>query len=95
MAASPTPHAEILNQCVPILAEQGIELVVNEYSDYVVPNTAVEDGDEDANYFQHLPYLEDFNTQNGTHIASIAAIHVEPMGLYGGKQTTLDALTTK
>ena len=94
VAASPTPHAEILNQCVPILAEQGIELVVNEYSDYVVPNTAVEDGDEDANYFQHLPYLEDFNAQNGTHIASVAAIHVEPMGLYGGKQTTLDALST-
>ena len=95
VAASPTPHAEILKQCVPILAEQGIDLQIHEYSDYVVPNTAVEDGDEDANYFQHLPYLEDFNAQNGTHIASIAAIHVEPMGLYGGKQTTLDALTTK
>ena len=57
--------------------------------------TVVDDGTVDANYFQHLPYLEDFNAQNGTHIASIAAIHVEPMGLYGGKQTTLDALTTK
>ena len=59
VAASPTPHAVILEQCVPILAEQGIDLVINEYSDYVVPNTAVEDGDEDANFFQHLPYLEE------------------------------------
>ena len=55
VAASPTPHAVILEQCVPILAEQGIELVVNEYGDYVIPNTAVEDGEEDANYFQHIP----------------------------------------
>ena len=62
VAASPTPHAEILKQCVPILAEQGIDLQIHEYSDYVVPNTAVEDGDEDANYFQHVPYLDDFNT---------------------------------
>ena len=80
MAASPTPHAEILNQCVPILAEQGIELVVNEYSDYVVPNTAVEDGDEDANYFQHLPYLEEFNETRGTHLVSVAGVHIEPHG---------------
>ena len=55
VAASPTPHAEILQQCVPILAEQGIDLQIHEYSDYVVPNTAVEDGEEDANYFQHIP----------------------------------------
>ena len=60
VAASPTPHAEILKQCVPILAEQGIDLQIHEYSDYVVPNTAVEDGDEDANYFQHKPYLDDY-----------------------------------
>ena len=59
VAASPTPHAEILKQCVPILAEQGIDLQIHEYSDYVVPNTAVEDGDEDANYFQHVPYLDE------------------------------------
>ena len=62
------------------------------YNDYVVPNTVVDDGTVDANYFQHLPYLEDFNAQNGTHIVSVSTIHVEPMGLYGGKQTTLDAL---
>ena len=95
VAASPTPHAEILEVVKEILAAKGITLDIQVYNDYVVPNTVVDDGTVDANYFQHLPYLEDFNTQNGTHIASIAAIHVEPMGLYGGKQTTLDALTTK
>ena len=95
IAASPTPHAEILEVAKEILAAKEITLDIQSFNDYVVPNTVVEDGTVDANYFQHLPYLEDFNTQNGTHIASIAAIHVEPMGLYGGKQTTLDALTTK
>ena len=95
IAASPTPHAEILEVAKEILAAKDITLDIQVYNDYVVPNTVVDDGTVDANYFQHLPYLEDFNAQNGTHIASIAAIHVEPMGLYGGKQTTLDALTTK
>ena len=95
IAASPTPHAEILEVAKEILAAKDITLDIKSYNDYVVPNTVVDDGTVDANYFQHLPYLEDFNAQNGTHIASIAAIHVEPMGLYGGKQTTLDALTTK
>ena len=95
IAASPTPHAEILEVAKEILAAKEITLDIQSYNDYVVPNTVVDDGTVDANYFQHLPYLEDFNAQNGTHIASIAAIHVEPMGLYGGKQTTLDALTTK
>ena len=92
MAASPTPHAEILEQCVPILAEQGIELVINEYSDYVVPNTAVEDGDEDANYFQHLPYLEEFNETRGTHLVSVAGVHIEPMGIYAGQTASLEDL---
>ena len=95
IAASPTPHAEILEIVKEILAAKEITLDIQSFNDYVVPNTVVDDGTVDANYFQHLPYLEDFNAQNGTHIASIAAIHVEPMGLYGGKQTTLDALTTK
>ena len=95
VAASPTPHAEILEVAKEILAEKDITLDIQTYNDYVVPNTVVEDGTVDANYFQHLPYLEDFNAQNGTHIVSIAAIHVEPMGLYGGKQTTLDALSAK
>ena len=95
IAASPTPHAEILEVAKEILAAKDITLDIQVYNDYVVPNTVVDDGTVTANYFQHLPYLEDFNAQNGTHIASVAAIHVEPMGLYGGKQTTLDALTTK
>ena len=94
VAASPTPHAEILEVAKEILSAKDITLDIQVYNDYVVPNTVVEDGTVDANYFQHLPYLEDFNAQNGTHIVSIAAIHVEPMGLYGGKQTTLDALST-
>ena len=95
VAASPTPHAEILEVAKEILAAKDITLDIQTYNDYVVPNTVVDDGTVDANYFQHLPYLEDFNAQNGTHIASIAAIHVEPMGLYGGKQTTLDALSAQ
>ena len=93
IAASPTPHAEILEVAKEILAAKNITLDIQTYNDYVVPNTVVDDGTVDANYFQHLPYLEDFNAQNGTHIASISAVHVEPMGLYGGKQTTLDALS--
>lgn len=92
VAASPTPHAEILEQCVPILAEQGIDLQIHEYSDYVVPNTAVEEGDEDANYFQHVPYLDNFNAENGTHLVSVAGVHIEPMGIYAGKTASLDAL---
>ena len=93
IAASPTPHAEILEVAKEILAAKDITLDIQSYNDYVVPNTVVDDGTVDANYFQHLPYLEDFNAQNSTHIVSISAVHVEPMGLYGGKQTTLDALS--
>ena len=95
IAASPTPHAEILEIVKSILAEKNITLDIQVYNDYVVPNTVVEDGTVDANYFQHKPYLDDFNAENNTHIVSVAAIHVEPMGLYGGKQTTLDALSAK
>ena len=95
VAASPTPHAEILAQVAPILAAEGWTLEVKEFQDYVQPNNVVESGEFDANYFQHIPYLDDFNAQQGTHIVSINAIHVEPMGLYGGKQTTLDAVTSK
>lgn len=89
VAASSTPHAEILAQVKDDLAEQGIDLVVTEYGDYVVPNTAVEDGDEDVNYFQHQPYLDQFNVENGTHLVSVAAIHYEPFGIYPGKTTVL------
>ena len=92
VAASPTPHAEILEIAKTILAEQGIVLEITEFDDYVIPNNVVEDGSYDANYFQHTPYLDDFNANSGTHIVAVAAIHVEPMGLYGGKQTSLDAL---
>ena len=92
VAASPAPHAEILKVAQEILAEKNVTLKIVEYSDYVIPNDVVESGDIDANYFQHLPYLEDFNKEKGTHLVSVAAIHVEPMGLYGGKQTNLDAL---
>lgn len=95
VAASPTPHAEILKECVPILAEQGIDLQVHEYSDYVIPNTAVEDGEEDANYFQHIPYLDDFNAQRGTHLVSVTGVHIEPMGIYAGKTATLDELARR
>ena len=92
VAASPSPHAEILEIAKEILAEKNITLDIKEFTDYVQPNNVVDSGEVDANYFQHLPYLEDFNAQNGTHVVSVAVIHVEPMGLYGGKQTTLDAL---
>ena len=92
VAASATPHAEILEQCVAILAEQGIELKINVYGDYVVPNTAVEEGSEDANYFQHIPYLDNFNAENGTHLVSVAPVHVEPMGIYAGKTASLEEL---
>ena len=92
VAASPTPHAEILKECVAPLADQGITLEITEYSDYVFPNTAVEDGAEDANYFQHVPYLDDFNAERDTHLVSVAGIHVEPMGLYAGKSASLEEL---
>ena len=71
---------------------KGVTLDIKEYTDYVVPNDVVESGEVDANYFQHIPYLDNFNKGKGTHLVSVAAIHVEPMGLYGGKQTSLDAL---
>lgn len=92
VAASPTPHAEILAVAKDILAQKDITLEIKEFTDYVQPNNVVESGEIDANYFQHVPYLEDFNSENGTHIVSVAAIHVEPIGIYGGKQSTLDAI---
>ncbi len=92
VAASPTPHAEILKVAKEILAEKDITLDIKEYTDYVQPNNVVESGEIDANYFQHKPYLDDFNEQNGTHLVSVSAIHVEPLGIYGGKQKSLDAI---
>lgn len=90
VAASPTPHAEILSVVKQILADKNITLRIVEYTDYVQPNNVVDSGEIDANYFQHKPYLDDFNEENNTHIVSVCAIHVEPMGLYGGKQSNLD-----
>lgn len=92
VAASPAPHAEILEIAKEILAARNVTLVIREFTDYVQPNNVVESGEVDANFFQHLPYLEDFNEQNKTHIVSVAQIHVEPLGIYGGKQTSLDAI---
>ena len=92
VAASPTPHAEILAVAKDILAEKDITLEIKEFTDYVQPNNVVESGEIDANYFQHTPYLEDFNKENGTHIVSVSAIHVEPLGIYGGKQASLDPI---
>lgn len=95
VAASPAPHAEILKIAKDILAEKDITLDIKEFTDYVQPNNVVESGEIDANYFQHTPYLDDFNAENGTHVISVASIHVEPLGIYGGKQADLSAVTAK
>ncbi len=93
VAASPTPHAQILNNAVkPILEKEGYKLVVKEFTDYVQPNTATEEGEVDANYFQHKPYLDNFNKDRGTHLVSVEGVHFEPFGLYPGKTASLDAL---
>ena len=95
IAASPTPHAQILAVAAEILAEKNIKLDVKQFSDYVQPNMVVDAGDVFANYFAHIPYQDNFNAENGTNIVVVAPIHVEPMGLYGGQQPTLDALNAK
>jgi D-methionine transport system substrate-binding protein len=92
VGASPAPHAEILEFAKPLLAEKGYTLEIKEFTDYVLPNTALDAGDLDANYFQHVPYLENFNENNGTKIVSAASIHFEPLGLYAGKTASLDDL---
>ena len=93
VAASPTPHAEILNDVVaPLLADEGYTLEVKEFSDYVLPNTATEEGEVDANYFQHQPYLDTFNEEKGTHLVSVADVHFEPYALYSNSLTDLDQL---
>lgn len=93
IAASPTPHAVILEKAAEILKEQGITLKITEFTDYVQPNMVVESGEFDANYFQHVPYLEDFNAQNGTHLVNVAEIHYEPFGIYPGKTQSIEDLT--
>ena len=89
VAATPAPHAEILKVAADVLAKDGWTLKVTEYNDYVVPNNVVEDGEIDANYFQHQPYLDTFNAENGTHLVSVAAIHYEPLGLYAGTKSAI------
>lgn len=92
VAASPTPHAEILAVAGDILAQAGIKLEVVEFTDYVQPNMVTESGEVDANYFQHQDYLNNFNEENGTHLVSVAEIHYEPLGLYPGKTKSIDEL---
>lgn len=92
VAASATPHAEILEQAKPLLAEQGYDLQVTVFNDYVQPNNVVEAGDFDANYFQHIPYLNSFNEEQGTHLVNAGGIHYEPFGIYPGTKTSLDEL---
>ena len=92
VGASPAPHAEILKAAADSLAQKGYELDIKEYVDYIQPNLALESGDLAANYFQHLPYLESFNEENGTKLVSAAAIHYEPFGIYAGKASSLEEL---
>ena len=89
VGASVTPHAEILNAAKEEMAAKGYDLQIVEFNDYVQPNLNLESGDLDANYFQHLPYLEDFNLENGTNLVSLAAIHYEPFGIYAGKTAAI------
>ncbi len=90
VAASPTPHAEILEAAKPILAEQGWNLEVTVFDDYVLPNQVVDSGELDANYFQHIPYLDEFNAERGTHLVNAGGIHYEPFGIYPGTKKSLD-----
>lgn len=92
VAASPTPHAEILESISDALAEEGWTLEVIEFDDYVQPNVATTDGDVDANYFQHVPYLDEYNEQNGTDLVAVGNVHYEAMGVYKGSKDSFDAL---
>ena len=89
VAASATPHAEILEQAAPLLEKEGWTLEVTVFDDYVQPNNVVEEGDFDANYFQHIPYLENFNKEQGTHLVNAGGIHYEPFGIYPGTKSSL------
>lgn len=93
VGATPTPHGEILGVAKTVLADQGYELEIREFTDYVQPNLALENGDLDANYFQHKPYLDDFNEENGTHIVPLVSIHFEPIAIYPGKTASLAELS--
>lgn len=90
VAASATPHAEILEEAKPILEKEGYDLEVTVFDDYVRPNEVVESGEFDANYFQHIPYLDQFNEEKGTHLVNAGGIHYEPFGIYPGTKSSLD-----
>lgn len=92
IAASPTPHAEILEKAKELLKDKGYDLQITEFEDYVQPNEVVESGEYDANYMQHLPYLESFNEEKGTHLVSVGKIHYEPFGIYPGTKKSLDEI---
>lgn len=92
VGASPAPHAEILEVVKPILEKEGYTLEIVEFDDYIIPNTSLEEGELDANYFQHITYMNNFNEENGTHLVSVAAIHYEPFGIYAGKCASLAEL---
>ena len=92
IGATSTPHAEILEAAKPLLTEKGVEIEIVIFEDYVQPNLQLDAGDLDANYFQHIPYLEDFCAQNGTKLVSAGAVHYEPMGIYAGKSSDLTAI---
>jgi D-methionine transport system substrate-binding protein len=93
VAASPTPHAEILEAAKPLLAEKGYTLEIVQYTDYIQPNLATEDGDVDANYFQHTPYLNSFNEEHDTHLVNVGTVHYEPLGLYKGTKNSLSEIS--
>ena len=92
VGATPAPHAEILEVVKEILAEEGYTLEIVEFDDYIIPNTSLEEGELDANYFQHITYMNNFNVENGTHLVSAAGIHYEPFGLYAGKTASIEEL---
>ena len=92
IGATPSPHAEILEAAKDALKKKGVEIEIVTYNDYVQPNLATEQGQIDVNYFQHLPYLEDFNKENNTHVVSVGKIHYEPFGIYAGKSNDLKAI---
>ena len=92
VGATPAPHAEILEVAKEVLAEEGYTLEIKEFDDYITPNTAVEEGELDANYFQHITYMNQYNEDNGYHLVSVGSIHYEPFGLYAGKTASIEEL---
>ena len=92
VGATPEPHAVILEQIKPLLAKDGLEITIKEFTDYVTPNKSLNDGSLDANFFQHKPYLDSFNSEHKTNLVSVAGIHIEPMGVYSKKIKSLEEL---